>query len=90
MKLQLQLRSKTQRSSIGLENSGRPSSKENLDKQTRAEMKNCFPFHIKSMAEIFDELSVIDESVKEEDRVVYLFAGLLECYSVLVTATVYW
>ena len=90
MKLQLQLRSKTQRSGIGLENSGRPISKENLGKQTRAEMKNCFPFHIKSMTEIFDELSVIDESVKAEDRVIYLFAGLPECYSVLVIATVYW
>ena len=36
------------------------------------------------MTEIFDELSVIDEPVKEEG-VVYLVAGLPECYSVLVT-----
>ena len=42
--------------------------------------------HIKSMTEIFNELSVIDEPVKEEDRVVYLKAGLPECYSVLVAA----
>ena len=38
------------------------------------------------MTEIFDELSEIDEPVMKEDRVVYLLAGLPECYSVLVTA----
>ena len=42
--------------------------------------------HIKAMTEVFDELSAIDEPVKEEDRVVYLLASLPECYSVLVTA----
>ena len=42
--------------------------------------------HIKSMTEIFDELSAIDQPVKEEDRVVYLLASLPECYNVLVTA----
>ena len=42
--------------------------------------------HIKSLTEIFDALSVIDEPVKEEDRVVYLLASLPECYNVLVTA----
>ena len=42
--------------------------------------------YIKTMTEIFDELSVIDEPVKEEDRVVYLLASLPECYNVLVTA----
>lgn len=42
--------------------------------------------HIKAMTEIFDALSVMDEPVKEEDRVVYLLASLPECYSVLVTA----
>lgn len=40
--------------------------------------------HIKAMTEIFDALSVIDESIKEEDRVVYLLASLPECYSVLL------
>jgi len=42
--------------------------------------------HIKSLTEIFDALSVVDEPVKEEDRVVYLLASLPECYSVIVTA----
>ena len=42
--------------------------------------------HVKSMTELCDELSVIVEPVKEEDRVVYLLASLPECYSVLVTA----
>ncbi len=42
--------------------------------------------HIKAMTEIFDALSVIDEPVKEEDRVVYLLASLPERYNVLVTA----
>ena len=42
--------------------------------------------HIKSLTEIFDALSFVDEPVKEEDRVVYLLASLSECYNVLVTA----
>ena len=42
--------------------------------------------HIKSMTEVCDELSVIGEPVKEEDRVVYLLASLPERYNVLVTA----
>ena len=42
--------------------------------------------HIKSMTEVCDELSVVGEPVKEEDRVVYLLASLPECYNVLVTA----
>jgi len=42
--------------------------------------------HIKAMTEVCDELSVIGEPVKEEDRVVYLLASLPECYNVLVTA----
>ena len=42
--------------------------------------------HIKSLTEIFDALSFVDEPVKEEDRVVYLLASLPECYNVLVTA----
>ena len=42
--------------------------------------------HIKAMLELFDALSVAGETVKEEDRVVYLFASLSESYNVLVTA----
>ena len=44
--------------------------------------------HIKYMTEIrvCDELSVIDEAISEEDRVVYLLASLPESYNVLVTA----
>ena len=42
--------------------------------------------HIKTMTEVCDELSAIGETVKEEDRVVYLLASLPESYNVLVTA----
>ena len=42
--------------------------------------------HLKAMTEVLDELSVIDEPVKEEDRVVYLLASLPDSYSMLVTA----
>ena len=42
--------------------------------------------HIKAMTEVFDDLSVIDQPVKEEDRVVYLLASLPDSYNVLVTA----
>ena len=42
--------------------------------------------HIKYMTEICDELSVIGETISEEDRVVYLLASLPESYNVLVTA----
>ena len=42
--------------------------------------------HIKYMTEICDELSVISETISEEDRVVYLLASLPESYNVLVTA----
>ena len=41
---------------------------------------------IKSMTEVCDELSVIGEPTKEEDRMVYLLASLPECYNVLITA----
>ena len=37
------------------------------------------------MTEIFDELAVVAEPVSEEDKVVYLLAGLPENYDVLVT-----
>ena len=42
--------------------------------------------HIKAMVELFDALSVAGETIKEEDRVVYLLASLPESYNVLVTA----
>lgn len=42
--------------------------------------------HIKAMTEVFDDLSVIDEPVKEDDRVVYPLASLPDSYNVLVTA----
>jgi len=42
--------------------------------------------YIKRMTEIFDELAVIAEPISDEDKVVYLLAGLPESYDVLVTA----
>ena len=42
--------------------------------------------HIKSLTETFESLSVIGDSVSEEDRVVYLLASLPESFSMLVTA----
>ena len=42
--------------------------------------------HIKLMTETFDELSVIGDSLNEEDRVVHLLARLPESYDMLVTA----
>ena len=42
--------------------------------------------HIRKMTEIFEELAVIGDPVKEEDRVVHLLAGLPESYNMLVTA----
>ena len=42
--------------------------------------------HVKAMTEVLDELSVVDEPVKEEDRVVYLLASLPDSYNGLVTA----
>ena len=42
--------------------------------------------YIKRMMEIFDELAVIAEAISDEDKVVYLLAGLPESYDVLVTA----
>ena len=42
--------------------------------------------YIKRMTEIFDELAVIAEAISDEDKVVYLLAGLPESYDVLVTA----
>ena len=42
--------------------------------------------HIKTMTEIFNELSVIGDQISEEDRVVYLLASLPDSYNTLVTA----
>ena len=41
--------------------------------------------YIKAMTEVFDELTVMDDPVKEEYCVVYLLASLSEHYNVLVT-----
>ena len=38
------------------------------------------------MTETFDELSIIGDSLNEEDRVVHLLACLPESYDMLVTA----
>ena len=42
--------------------------------------------HVKAITEIFNELSVIGDNIKDEDRVVYLLASLPEIYDMLVTA----
>lgn len=42
--------------------------------------------HIKTMTEILDELSAIDEPVTENDRVVHLLTSLPESFDMLVTA----
>ena len=42
--------------------------------------------YIKKMTEIFGELAVVAEPISDEDKVVYLLAGLPESYDVLVTA----
>ena len=42
--------------------------------------------HIKLMTEVFNELAVIGDPLKEEDRVIQLLASLPESYSMLVTA----
>ena len=42
--------------------------------------------HIKLMTETFDELSVIGDSLNEEDRVVHLLVSFPESYDMLVTA----
>ena len=42
--------------------------------------------HIKSLTEIFDELSIVGDPIPEEDRVVHLLASLPESFNVLVTA----
>lgn len=42
--------------------------------------------HIKMMMEIFEELSVIGDSIDEEDQAVHLLASLPDSYNMLVTA----
>ena len=42
--------------------------------------------HICRMTEVFEELTVIGDSVKEEDRIVHLLASLSESYGMHVTA----
>ena len=42
--------------------------------------------HIKSLMEVFEELSIIGDVVDEEDRVVHLLASLPNSYDMLVTA----
>ena len=42
--------------------------------------------HIKAMTEIFDDLSVIEDRVSEEDRAVHLLSSLPDSYNILVTA----
>ncbi len=42
--------------------------------------------YLKGMVEVFDELAIVAEPVSDEDKVIYLLAGLPESYDVLVTA----
>ena len=42
--------------------------------------------YIKTMMEIFDELAIVAEPISDEDKVVYLLAGLPESYDMLVTS----
>uniref|UniRef100_A0A1X7TYL0 Retrotransposon gag domain-containing protein n=1 Tax=Amphimedon queenslandica TaxID=400682 RepID=A0A1X7TYL0_AMPQE len=42
--------------------------------------------HIKSMIEIFNELSIVGDAISEEDQVVHLLASLPDYFGVLVTA----
>ena len=42
--------------------------------------------HVKAMTEVFDELSVVGDPIKEEDRVVHLLASLPRSFDMLVTA----
>ena len=42
--------------------------------------------HIKEMTEVFEELSIVGDPIKVEDRVVHLLASLPPLFDVLVTA----
>lgn len=41
--------------------------------------------YIKAMTEIFEELSVISNSIDEEDQIIHLLVSLPDSYNVLVT-----
>ena len=42
--------------------------------------------HIKTLTKLFNELAVVGDMIKEEDRVVYLLASLPDSFNTLVTA----
>lgn len=42
--------------------------------------------HIRKMTEVFEELAVVGDPLKEEDQVIHLLASLPEAYDMLVTA----
>ena len=42
--------------------------------------------HVKVMTEVFETLSVIGDSITEEDHVVHLLASLPEAYDMIMTA----
>ena len=42
--------------------------------------------HVKCMTEVYDELSVVGDPIKEEDRVAHLLASLPKSFDMLVTA----
>ena len=42
--------------------------------------------HVKNRTEIFNKLAIIGDNISDKDRVVYLLAGLLESFDVLVNA----
>lgn len=42
--------------------------------------------HIKTMSEVFSELSIVGDAITDEDSVVYLLASLPESFNTLITA----
>ena len=46
----------------------------------------CVQDHVKEMTETFNDLTVVGDTVTDEDRVVHLLASLPDSYNVLVTA----
>ena len=44
--------------------------------------------HIRQMTEIFESLSIMDDPVSDEDRVVHLLASLPDSYGMLMTTLV--
>ena len=52
----------------------------------RLKESQSVPQHIKEMTEVFEELSIVGDPIKEEDRVVHLLASLPSTFDVLVTA----